>query len=128
MLVNLTPHPIHIYGWSVPDRFEPGEHQPLMTLEPSGTVARIGQIDLGTQYLQNCPAPVEYVEFRHANGLPPKPERGSAEWENPTTWYVVSLALALSHAGLRPDLLVPYLEIRNPQGTVIGCRSLAYPV
>ncbi|WP_431881835.1 hypothetical protein [Micromonospora chalcea] len=128
MLVNLTPHPIRIYGWSVPDRIDPGQHAPLLTLEPSGTVARIGQIDLGTQYLLHCPAPVEFVEFRHANGLPPRPTKNSPEWENPTAWYVVSLALALSEAGHRPDLLVPYQEVRNLEGAVVGCRSLAHPV
>lgn len=128
MLVNLTPHPIRIYGWQVPDRFEVGEHEPHLVIEPSGTVARLGQIELGTQYLRNCPAPVEYVEYRHANGLPPRPARGSAEWDNPTTWYVVSLALALGMAGERTDLLVPFQEVRNLEGTVIGCRSLAHPV
>ena len=47
---------------------------------------------------------------------------------HPTTWYMVSLALALSQAGYRPDLLVPYREVRNREGTIIGCRSLARPV
>lgn len=128
MLVNLCAHPIRIYGWRVPERFDLGEHEPLLTVEPSGTVARIGQIELGTQYLKNCPAPVEYVEYRMANGLPPRPAMNSPEWHAPTTWYVVSLALALAQAGYRPDLLVPYQEVRNLEGTVIGCRSLARPV
>ncbi|MGI5144779.1 hypothetical protein ACQEVC_45430 [Plantactinospora sp. CA-294935] len=128
MLVNLTPHPIRIYGWDVPDRFNLGDHEPQMVIEPSGTVARIGEIELGTQYLQDCPTSVEFVEYRHANGLPPRPEKGSPEWENPTTWYVVSLALALAQAGHRTDLLAPFREVRDLSGTVIGCRSLAHPV
>lgn len=118
MLVNLTPHPIRIYGFDVPDRFEPGEHEPQWTIEPSGNVARLGEIDLGTQYLRNCEVPVEYIEYRHANGLPARIE---------DVWCVVSLALALALPE-RPDLLVPYREIRNPAGTVIGCRMLARPV
>jgi hypothetical protein len=58
-LINLTPHPVRIYGWDVPDRFDPAEFEPSYVLEPSGTVARIGEIELGTQHLRNCPVPVE---------------------------------------------------------------------
>lgn len=126
MLVNLTPHPIRIYGWDVPDRFNLGDHEPHTVLEPSGTVARIGEIELGTQTLRGCDTSVEFVEFHHANGLPPKYDN----WDANTTWYVVSLALALSMVGEhgRNDLLVPFREIRNPEGTTIGCRTLVLPV
>lgn len=123
-LVNLTPHPVRVFGWDVPDRFHLDEHEPLTVIEPSGIVARIGEIDLGTQHLRNCPVPVEYVEYRHVNGLP-EPSRiigGSHD-----IWYIVSLALALA-ATDRGDLLVPYREIRDPDGSVIGCRLLARPV
>ena len=123
MLVNLTPHPIRIYGWNVPDRFDLGEHEPDLVIEPSGEVARIGEIELGTQYMR-LGTPVEYVEYRHANGLPPY--AGHTDSRDRDTWYVVSLALAL--AVQRGDLLVPFREIRNSEGTVIGCRSLARPV
>lgn len=129
MIVNLTPHPIRIYGWDVPDRFNLGDHEPLTVIEPSGTVARIGEIDLSTHHLSGCDAPVSFIEYRHANGLPPK---HTAPWDQNTDWYVVSLALALSLSGDKPwhrgDLLVPYREVRNPEGTVIGCRTLALPV
>lgn len=131
MITNLTPHPIRIYGWDVPDRFNLGEHEPLMVIEPSGQVARIGEIELGGGGgLRGCDAPVELVEFHHANGLPPK---HACPWDNNTTWYVTSLALALSFAnqtgvGHRNDLLVPFREVRNLEGTVIGCRTLALPV
>jgi hypothetical protein len=124
VIVNLTPHPIRIYGWDVPDRFEPGDHEPTHVIEPSGTVARIGEIELGAQYLRNCDAPVEYVEYHHVNGLP-QPDQLKGGTYN--TWYVVSLALALAAVD-RGDLLVPFREVRNPDGTVIGCRSLARPV
>lgn len=122
MIVNLTPHPIRIYGFDVPDRFNDGDFEPQWTIDPSGTVARIGEIDLGTQYLRNCEVPVEYIEYRHVNGLPPA-EKVADQY---VTWYVVSLALAL--ASDRGDLLVPYREIRNLAGTTIGCRLLALPV
>lgn len=118
MLVNLTPHPIRVYANDVPDRIDPAEHDPVWTIEPSGTVARIGEIDLGTQYLRNCEVPVEYIEYRHANGLPDRRE---------DVWLIVSLALALAVTD-RGDLLVAYREVRNLDGTVVGCRQLARPV
>lgn len=131
MITNLTSHPIRVYGWDVPDRFNLGDHEPVTVYEPSGTVARIGEIELGTQTLRGCDARVEFVEFHHANGLPPRYENFAAN----TDWYIVSLALALSMGGpetgpasRRNDLLVPFREVRNLDGTVIGCRSLALPV
>jgi hypothetical protein len=36
--------------------------------------------------------------------------------------------MGLSLAPRRDDLLVPYREVRNSDGTVIGCRELAQPV
>jgi hypothetical protein len=129
-ITNLTPPPIRVYGWDVPERFTLGEHEPQYVIEPSGKVARIGEIELGTQSLRGCGTRVEFVEFHHANGLPPIYE----SFDTNTDWYVVSLALALQMGALprerggRNDLLVPFREIRNPEGTVIGCRSLALPV
>ena len=119
MIVNLTPHPIRLY-LTEPDEQGMAE---IDEIPPSGTVARVGQIDLGNTTLRGCDAPVELVEFHHVNHLPDPA---------PGTWYVVSLATALaSHAqGAlgRGDLLVPYDEVRNEAGTVIGCRRLAMPV
>ncbi|MBQ1165347.1 hypothetical protein KBZ21_45985, partial [Streptomyces sp. A73] len=72
-------------------------------------------IELGTQM-----DGTELVEFGHRAELPPKRDG---------VRYIVSLVVAL---GLGPrgrdDLLVPYREVRNSSGTVIGCRSLAQPV
>lgn len=124
MIVNLTPHPIRIYGWNVPDRIEvDGEHEPVQVIVPSGTVARIGEIELGGQPISGCPLPVEYVEYRSATGLP----NAERDGDRYVTWYVVSLAFALARSD-RGDLLVPYREVRNMEGTVIGCRTLARPV
>jgi len=117
VIVNLTPHPVNIYGFEVPDRFEVGEYEPIDVYEPSGEVARIGEIDLGAHSLPGCDTPIEFVEYRHSNGLP------AADG----TWYIVSLAMALA-CGDRDDLLIPYREVRNLSGTVIGCRTLALPV
>lgn len=125
MLVNLTPHPVRIYPYGTPDRFELGEYEPEMVLEPSEAPARIGEIYLSTQSLPHCPTRVAYIEYRHTANLPPWTGSDSADVD---TWYVVSLPLALSQAGKRPDLLVPHMEVRNLDGTVIGCRELALPV
>ena len=123
-LINLTPHPVRVFGNDVPDRFPAGKFDPLTVIEPSGTVARIGEIDLGTQHLRNCPVPVEYVEYRHVNGLP---EPSRIVGGDHDIWYIVSLALALASTDCG-DLLVPYREIRDLDGSVIGCRLLARPV
>jgi len=104
-LVNLTPHPIAIYG---NNSIEDG---PREVIPPSGTVARLATIELG-----GTPGdvyPYELVEYGHAHDLPPKQDG---------TVYVVSLVVAL--AVHRDDLLAPYVEVRNGQGTMIGCRYL----
>jgi hypothetical protein len=53
------------------------------------------------------------VEYGHVHDLP-QPEPG--------TDYIVSLVVALAcHRG---DLLAPFVEVRNDEGTMIGCRFL----
>ena len=126
MIHNLTPHPIRIYGGSVPDRFDLGEHEPIRVLEPSKDIpaARIGQIDLGTTYIHGVP--VEYVEFASHSGL-----THALPAQVDGVYYVVSLVVAIQQTYAmhrRGDLLVPYGEVRNHEGTVIGCRELAMPV
>lgn len=108
MILNLTPHPIRL--------FRDGEAEPYEEIPVGGPPVRLATIDLGTQL--GYGAPVELVEFGHAHDLPNK---------MPDTWLIVSLPVALSLTG-RDDLLVPYLEVRNDEGTVIGCRMLAQPV
>ncbi len=103
--VNLTPHPIAIY------RNRSVEEGPDEVIEPSGTVARVATIDLGTQVSNT--AVYELVEYGHVHDLPPK--RDGID-------YIVSLVVAL--ACHRDDLLAPYVEVRNAEGTMIGCRYL----
>lgn len=104
-LINLTPHPINIY------RNHSVEEGPAEVIPPSGTVARIATIDLGTQVSNT--ATYELVEYGHAHDLPPKQD-GAV--------FIVSLVVAL--ACHRDDLLAPYVEVRNDEGTMIGCRYL----
>ncbi|MEU6725545.1 hypothetical protein ABZ917_17700 [Nonomuraea wenchangensis] len=113
-IVNLTPHPIRIYRPDTPDRIDDLEQGMQCLIPPSGTVARLATIDLGTWcYIDGVP--IEGVEYGHAHDLPPRRDG---------VHYVVSLALALGQQG-RDDLLVPYAEVRNADGTVVGCRVLA---
>jgi hypothetical protein len=108
MLVNLTPHPIAIY------RDRPVEDGPDEVIPPSGTVARIATIELGTGLSAHSRQAYELVEYGHCHDLP-QPQ--------PSTDYIVPLVVALAVRG-RDDLLAPYLEVRNEQGTMIGCRFL----
>lgn len=133
MIVNLTPHPIRIYPPDAPDRIDPTEWQPTVELPLAEDMkpARIGEITLGTaSYIGGVP--IEYVEYASHSGLvhplPPveMDSRGTVQ-----RFYVVSLVVGLlltygPHN--RSDLLVPYREVRNLDGTVIGCRQLARPV
>lgn len=113
MIVNLTPHPIRLYANDREDGSDDLDAGLLEVLPPGGTPARLATIDLGM-----CDG-VELVEFGHAHDLPPARDG---------VRYVVSLVVAISLADRRSDLLVPYREVRNASGTVIGCRALAQPV
>lgn len=137
MLVNLTPHPITIYPTDCPDRIERGSVSPRLTIHPSGRhpTARVGEVSLGTA--MSVPArdrpgsdemvDVEYVEYATAAGtVHPLPPPGGER-----TWYIVSLVVAIqqTYGGYgRSDLLVPYREVRDLSGAVVGCRQLARPV
>jgi len=114
MIVNLTPHPIHIYAPDAPDVVGP-EHKPLYTIPPCGTYARIattrtpsGTITVGG-WLE-----VPLVETIHGEIVDlPDPEPG--------VFYLVSLACA-TNAG-RDDLIVVDRPVRNAEGTVVGARG-----
>ncbi len=107
MLVNLTPHPIAIYGNRMP------EEGPQEVIPPSGTVARVAMIELGSQLSRWSGRQYELVEYGHVHDLPIRTAQ---------TDFIVSLVVAL--ACKRDDLLAPYIEVRNEEGTMIGCRFL----
>lgn len=106
MLVNLTPHPIRIF------RDGHLRADPDLVIAPSGTVARLATIQLGGNQTSDGET-YELVEYGHAHDLP-------AQRDGVT--YIVSLVVAL--AVHRDDLLAPYGEVRNSEGTMVGCRSL----
>ncbi|MFD6490691.1 hypothetical protein [Streptomyces sp. NPDC060188] len=113
MILNLTPHPIRLYAGEREDGIDDLEPHLRKVIEPEETPARLATIELGGG------AWPELVEFGHAQNLPPKRDGHR---------YIVSLVVALALTDRRDDLLVPYREVRNASGTVIGCRSLAQPV
>ncbi|NUP20765.1 MAG: hypothetical protein HOZ81_32750 [Streptomyces sp.] len=117
MICNLTPHPIRLYSSDRDDGIDDLEPGLLRVIDPEPKAARLDMIELGTEYREGIP--VELVEYGHANNMP-RPVDGAS--------FIVSLPVALALAPRRSDLLVPYREVRNASGTVIGCRQLAQPV
>lgn len=113
MILNLTPHPIRLYWSEREDGVDDLEPYLREVIEPEATPARLATIEVSSGMWP------ELIEFGHAQNLPPK--RDGCQ-------YIVSLVVALALADRRSDLLVPYREVRNASGTVIGCRSLAQPV
>lgn len=105
-VVNLTPHEVRVMRDDEPDVVFPA----------SGQVARLSVVDLGTRDY-GVGVPVENVEFHHLVEAPPRIEG---------TWYIVSLPCALANP--RGDFLVPYLEVRDDAGRIIGCQMLGRPV
>jgi hypothetical protein len=113
VILNLTPHPIRLYSGERQDGIDDFEPHLREVIEPEETPARLATFEVSSGMWP------ELVEFGHAQNLPPMREG---------VQYIVSLVVALALADRRSDLLVPYREVRNSSGTVIGCRSLAQPV
>jgi hypothetical protein len=120
VILNFTPHPVRIYAGDRPDGIDDLEPGLRLVIEPEDTPARLTMVATGPAGAElRDGVPVETIEYGHAYGLP-DPHDGIS--------YVVSLPVALALIPHRCDLLVPYHEVRNSTGTVIGCRQLAQPV
>lgn len=117
MILNFTPHPIRLYADDRPEGLDDLEPGLRLVIEPEDTPARLSMMPLSSEFREGIP--VELVEYGHAYGLPSQHDGISC---------IVSLPVALALAPRRSDLLVPYREVRNASGTVIGCRQLAQPV
>lgn len=119
MIINLTPHVIDVYPADVPTTIDPLRHHPILSIAPEPVPARLAEavVEEAVVYEKGS-VPVSYVEYGHAEGLPE-----AAPW----TFFVVSLPVALALPGRR-DLLVPYRQVRNAAGAVVGCRGFAAPV
>jgi hypothetical protein len=120
-IVNLTPHPMHLFAPSTPDRIEPDTLPAAQVIPPSQNqpAPRLGHTVLGAEDLGIAVA-IERVAFGPDNGQPALPEPVEG------TWYLVSLVVGLAATG-RSDLLVPHEYVRDLNGSVIGCRKLARP-
>ena len=108
MIVNRTPHLLRLYEADGPDRVDDVTDGLVEEIPPTAPPVRLAMIELGTQ-----PGGIELVEFGHAHDLPP---------QRPDVQLVVPLVVALACHG-RDDLLFPYREVRNAEGTVVGCRQ-----
>jgi hypothetical protein len=113
VILNLTPHPIRLYANEREDGIDDLEPHLRQVIPPEEPPARLSTVEVSSGMWP------ELIEFGHAQNLPDK--RDGCQ-------YIVSLVVALALADRRSDLLVPYREVRNSTGTVIGCRSLAQPV
>lgn len=119
-LINLTAHPIHLYPEDTAKRIDPAAVAPIAVIPaaPRNRQVRFGLRSLGTDTV-NIGYPVFRVLFggtHAANTDLPAP--------CPGTWYIVSLAVAITHPD-RADLLMPYGNIRDRAGTVIGVTGFA---
>lgn len=124
MIINATPHKIDIFAATAPEIIETTPagipaHRPILIIPASGTVARLEErvVDDGRRLkgAEAMPSGITIVNYGVVTGLPDV---------RAFTWVVVSLACALALPD-RPDLLVPWRQVRNKQGTIIGCRGLA---
>ncbi len=121
MLINLTPHPMHIFPPATPDRIERGSVAPSHVVPPSSHTARLGHRVVGTAPPVDgiCVEDLVFGADSHrADWLPVAAE---------DVWYIVSLPVGLA-ATDRTDLLVVHEPVRDLDGSAIGCRKLGRPV
>jgi hypothetical protein len=110
-IINLTPHPVAIWG------SRPFADGPEEVFPPSGRIARIAPEEIAgylrpkSEYSGHA---FEWVKYGYIHDLPAR---------EPDTDYVVSLLVALA-VHWRDDLLAPYREVRDAEGTPVGWRSL----
>lgn len=99
-IVNLTPHVIKLEGY--------GDILP----EPISARCATTQVQVG----EVAGVPVFAKVFGIVSGLP-EPKEGVA--------YVVSAIVAQAVADVRDDVYVVNDTVRNSEGVIIGCKSLA---
>ncbi len=120
-LINLCPHPVVFYPPDCPDTVAMGQVTPLRLIDRERQPARMRTEQYDGEPVQSVgdgPAQVEV----HRVGFDPRQITGLPE-PTPQIHYIVSLPIALALPE-RDDLLVPWREVRNRSGTVIGCRGL----
>ena len=103
-IINLTQHNVNIVN---------KEGKIIKVFEPSGIVARCTQSTTTLGKINDIP--ITQSTFGEVEGLPQ---------EEKNTFFIVS-RLVLSACKDRHDLLVPNELIRDENGNIIGCKSLA---
>lgn len=118
-LVNLTPHPMHIYPLDCPDTINPGAVQPIATIPPTaGLAVRLGETVVGLGPTLREGIPTVDIRFGTADTLPATV---------PGQFLITSRPVAMANPG-RADLLVPHQPVRDRNGNILGCRAFARPI
>ena len=112
---NLTPHPVNLLD---------AESNVLIIFGGTGNPQDVLRL---TERIEEL-APIGHVPMvrKTLGGLPADWPPHPAEGDEPSIYYIVSLAVA-QHAQRR-DFVVPDDVVRDEQGRILGCRRLAVVV
>lgn len=102
-IMNLTPHAVS---------FIDANGATVLTVEPSGTIARVSSSITKTGEIAGLP--VTETVFGEVQDLPEQVEG---------VIYITS-SLVAQRVPTRNDVFIPNELVRNEQGQVVGCRSL----
>ena len=105
-IINLTPHTIN---------FVDAEGNAILSVPASGQLARVSAKTVTSDVTYNG-IPVTYTSYGEVEGLPEREEN---------TIYVVS-SLVASRIPNREDVFIPNESVRDPEGRIIGCKSLGH--
>lgn len=117
VIVNLTPHPMHVFPPDCPDRIERDAVEPARVLPACVRPPRLGETEIGLPWAV-AGVPVVDITFGVGEGLPAP---------QPGVFLVVSRPVAMVNRH-RSDLLVPHEVVRDLGGATLGCRAFARPV
>jgi len=113
-IVNLTPHPFHIYESK--HHVDVTKDKPIVTVQPSGRVARARAeiIKLGELTYKGVTLPRVVNIHQDVLNVPPP---------RPGTIYLVSYLVAVRLSG-RPDIFAGASFVYNDKKKKVGIRSL----
>lgn len=108
-LINLTPHAIMMVN---------GEGENILTIEPSGNVARVTQSteQLATVTIDGVVIPVTQNTYGELVNLP--------EEEDGVSLIVSAMVASAGEKLGRKDLFIPNETVRDEKGFIVGCKSL----
>lgn len=102
-IINLTPHAVSFIN---------ADGATVLTVEPSGTIARVSSSITKTGEIAGLP--VTETVFGEVQDLPEQID---------DTIYLVS-SLVAQRVPDREDVFIPAESVRDSAGRIIGCRSL----